>query len=681
MLTNKTVHVSIPTHPQKPVSLEAHGDVRVDPYFWMRERDAPEVLAALQREKSYYEGAASRFKNDIEQIAGESIARLAADEASVPAQEGDYFYYSRYEPGKSYRILCRKHLSLDNPEQILVDVNTLAEGKAFCNAIHFEPSPDHKSIAFALDVVGRRFYEIRVLDIATGQLRSAPLAQTTGDFAWANDNRHIFVVKQDPTTLRPDRLVRFDCVEGRSEEVLHEPDPGYRLIVHRALSGKHLLLGSFQAESTEYRYISADDPFSAWKLFAPRDGKSRYLLTDGGDRFFIRTNWGAENFRLMTAPLQSTPREGWCEYLPERPNALLDSVLVLKDHIAALYRSAGSTSVTIKHRDRAELSHYAPREEVASVKFGSNFFYEAKEIRLIAESMTTPATTLDIDAESLAETVKQIRSVPNYDAALYQSERIWATASDGARVPISLVYRKDRFVRGRSPIVVLGYGAYGSSRDPAFSLTIPSLLDRGFVYAIAHVRGGSEMGRRWYDQGRLEHKGNTFTDYIACVDHLVAERYCDPKRIVGYGRSAGGLLIGAVANMCPERFRALVLEVPFVDVVTTMLDHELPLTTNEYREWGDPRNKSEYERLKSYSPYDNLKPQAYPAMLVTAGYHDSQVQYWEPAKYVARLRDVSTSRNPVLLRIDMSSGHGGTTGREQVLRETAELFGFIAGNA
>jgi oligopeptidase B len=602
MLENKSIEVSKPTHPQKPVSLVMHGDVRVDPYYWMRDRDSPEVLSALKREGAFYDDAANKTRATIDELAAEAIARLSPNEASVPARAGDYFYYSRFEPGKSYRIFCRKYLTLDNPEQIVVDVNKLAEGSSYCSAMNFEPSPDHKSIAFAVDLVGRRFYEVRVLDIATGELRCAPLSQTTGDFAWANDNRHLFVVKQDPTTLRPDRLVRFDCDQGRSDEVLHEPDPEYCLFVYRALTGKHLFLGSSQSESSESRYLSADEPFGEWTVFAPRDGKTRYLLIDGSDQFFVATNWGAENFRLMTAPLKSAPREEWREYLPERANTLLEGVLVFKDHIAARYRSAGSTSVTIKNRGRLELSQYVPSEEVSSVQFGWNLCYDAKEVRLITESLTKPATILDVELDTLRTTVKQVEQVPNYDPSRYHSERIWATASDGAQVPISLVYRKDKFERGRSPIVVFGYGAYGHSRDPVFSLTVPSLLDRGFVYAMAHVRGGSEMGRRWYDQGRLAHKINTFTDYIACVERLVGDGYCDPKRVVGYGRSAGGLLIGAVANMRADLFKALVLEVPFVDVVTTMLDHELPLTTNEYKEWGDPRIKADYDRLKSYSP-------------------------------------------------------------------------------
>lgn len=666
-----------PQHPQKNHVMSLHGDQRIDPYFWMKERDSKPVLKSLTDENKYYESMTEAWNPLKETVYKEMRARVKEDDSTPPYRRDNFWYYTRYEKNKEYPIYCRKKGDLSAKEEIILDVNVLAKNKKYTSVADVEPSPDHNWIAYSVDHVGRRFYDIHFKNLKTGKVSSKKILKTTGGTVWANDNNTVFYTQQNPETLRSEKAFRFDLKSGKTTELYYEKDEIFSVYLGKSQTGKYLFLATGSFDSSEYRYLSADDPTGEWKIFLPREKKHEYGLEDGGDGFYIETNWKAENFRLMKAPYGATDKSQWTEVIPEKKDALLSGVLVLKSKIVVRERTQGVAQLRVIDRksNKSELVKFPDPAYI--VNFGANENYETEDFRYSYTSLVRPASTFDYDFKTNRSVLIKQQEVPTYDSNNYVSERAWAKASDGTKIPISLVYKKGLKKDGTNPILIYGYGSYGYSMDASFRGSIISLLDRGFVYAIAHIRGGSEMGRYWYEQGRMENKKNTFSDFVSCTEALIEQKYASPQKVFAMGGSAGGLLMGAVTNLRPDLYRGIVSVVPFVDVLTTMLDPDIPLTTAEYEQWGNPNEKKAYDYIKSYSPYDQLKKNAYPSILVMTGYHDSQVQYWEPAKYVARARDLTTSGNPVLFKTDMNAGHSGASGRFQALKELSEQYTFI----
>ncbi len=662
---------SPPTPAERPYTLEAHGEKRVDPWFWMKERENPEVISYLKAENDYLEKVLSPVKELREKVLGELKARVKQDDSSYPFLLRGYFYYRRYEPGKEYPIYARRKGSLQAPEEILLDVNELAKGKDYTSVPFPEISPDSKKLIYAADFQGRRFYDLYVLDLETKKIIGRPIEKTTGNAEWANDSKTFFYVKQHPETLRAQWVYRAQAGGDQGEMVYEEKDETFGVGVSRSRTDAFLFIASYSTLSNEWRYLDANKPFDSPQVFHPREPKHEYALEDGGDGFYIVTNWNAKNFRLMRAPRTATPKARWVEVVKHRKDVLLEGATFFKTHYVLSERKDGQTLLHVVDRasKKGTLISFPDPVFVASVD--ANPEYDSGFLRYRYESLNRPYTIFDYYFVSGKSEQRKQQEVPTFDPSQYESERFWATARDGTKVPVSLVYKKGFQRNAAHPMLVYGYGSYGASMEPWFQRDIISLLDRGFVYAMAHIRGGQEMGRHWYDDGKLRKKMNTFTDFIDVTDALVKEKYADPKRVYAEGASAGGLLMGAVANMRPDLFRGINAGVPFVDVLTTMLDDSIPLTTSEYDEWGDPRDKAQYDYMASYSPYDNVKAQAYPHILITSGLHDSQVQYWEPTKWAAKLRKLRKGDSLVLLFTEMEAGHGGASGRFESLKQTA----------
>lgn len=662
-----------------PVELEKHGHVRVDPYYWLRERDNPEVIEYLNAENTYTEAIMAHTK-DLQNILFEEIkGRIKQTDISVPVKQGDYFYYTRQEEGKDYLIFCRKKGSLDSAEQIMVDANTLAQGHKFFS-IRLEVSFDHDLLAYAADTVGRRIYTIHFKNLATGELLKDTVPQVTGNLAWANDNQTVFYTRQDLRTLRSYQVYRhvLGTDPAQDQLVYEEKDETFSCAVFKTKSKKYIMIASQQTLSTEYRYLDADQPEGAFQVFLPRERNHEYNVDHYGDKFFVRTNWQAKNFRLMETPVTRTGREHWREVIPHRPDVLLQRIEIFKDHLVLQERKNGLVQLRIRPWSGAQ-EHYLDFGEPAYLAYiGPNPEFDTQILRYGYTSLTTPNSVFDYNMVSHQKVLlKQEEILGGFDSKNYRTERLYAPARDGVRVPISLVYRKGLRKDASRPLLLYGYGSYGASTDAAFNAPMISLLDRGFTYGMAHIRGGQEMGRQWYEDGKLLKKKNTFTDFIDCAEYLVREGYTRPERLFARGGSAGGLLMGAVVNLRPDLFKGMIAHVPFVDVINTMLDGSIPLTTSEYDEWGNPNDKTYYDYMLSYSPYDNVEAKAYPHLLVTTGLHDSQVQYWEPAKWVARLRTLKTDRNRLVLKTNMEAGHGGASGRYQRYREIAFEMAFV----
>jgi oligopeptidase B len=667
-----------------PVKLEKHGDVRVDEYYWMRERDDPEVVKYLNAENAYTDAMMRHTEALQETLFGEFKARIKQTDVTVPYKQDNYFYYSRTEEGREYPIYCRKKGSLAAPEEVMIDGNQLAEGHAFCGIGQRAVSSGQDILAFSVDYAGRRFYTIRFKNLATGEMLVDTIPNVTGNIAWANDNRTLFYTRQDPVTLRWNRICRHVLgADPREDELVYdEKDETFYCSVFKTKSKKYLLIECEQTLSTEYRYLEADSPQDTFAVFLPRESEHEYQVDHYGDFFYVRTNYKAKNFRLMKTLVTATAKEDWVEVIPHRDDVLLESFQLFKDFLVAVERKEGLSQMRIRPWGGAPEHYLDFGEPTYSAGPGDNFELDSGVLRYVYSSLTTPNSVYDYDMVTRQKTLlKRVEVLGGFDPANYVTERQYAPAQDGARVPISLVYRKGLERNGDNPLLLWGYGSYGYSYDVTFDPYAISLLDRGFVYAIAHIRGGEEMGRQWYEDGKLLKKKNTFTDFTACGQFLVEQKYTSPAKLFIAGGSAGGLLIGAAVNMRPDLFRAAVAAVPFVDVVTTMLDEDIPLTTSEYDEWGNPNKKEYYDYMLSYSPYDNVEVKAYPALLVTTSFQDSQVQYWEPAKWVARLRAKKTNSNPLLFRIKMEAGHGGVSGRYRAYRETAFMYAFLLDEA
>ncbi len=663
-----------------PKLLETHCRFRVDDYYWLRERKNPEVIAFLEAENSLSEKQMAHTKALEEKLFQEIKARFKQTDMSVPYKREGYYYYTRYEEGKEYPIYARKLISLDQPEEILLNGNELAEGHEFFSIGGWAVSSAQDILAYAVDTQGRRIHTTYFKNLKTGELLPDILPDVTENLTWANDNRTLFYAKPDPTTLRAFRIYRhvLGTDSGKDQLVFEESDETYSVWVFKTKSKAYLMIVSSQTLSQEYRFLDADNPFDEFKVFLSRERDHEYHIEHLRERFLIRTNDGAKNFRLMWTPVERTGKEHWQELVPHREDVYLSDFDLFQDHLVLEERARGLTQIRVIPWVGGG-GHYLEFAEPAyRAHLGINPELDTATLRFEYTSMKTPLTIYDYDMNTRKRVLlKQEEVLGGFDAENYVTERLYARADDGAEIPLSLVYRKGLKKDGENPMLLYGYGSYGFSIDAAFSSPRLSLIDRGFVYAIAHIRGGQELGRQWYEAGKMLSKKNTFTDFIACAEFLVREKYTNPAKLFAMGRSAGGLLMGAVANMRPDLFTAIVAEVPFVDVVTTMLDASIPLTAGEYDEWGDPNQKEYYDYMLSYSPYDNVERKSYPNMLVTAGLHDSQVQYWEPAKWVAKLRELKTDNNRLLLKTNMDAGHGGTTGRFRRHIETAFSYVFL----
>jgi oligopeptidase B len=654
-----------------------HGEARLDDYFWLRNRNDPDVTAYLEAENRYT-GAMMRHTEALqERLYQEMRGRVKESDLSVPERVDQYFYYTRTEAGGQYPILCRKRDTVEAPEEVLLDQNPPAAGHAYFRVGVTEVSPDHRLLAYSVDTSGGEEFTLFIKDLVTGELLAESIGRTSLGVAWANDSKTLFYTVLDQAR-RPCRLFRHVVGTSPSTDALvyFEPDESFFLDVSRTRSRQYLLLDISSHSTSEVRFVSADRPEEAFRVVQPRAAGIEYSVSHHGERFFITTNDGAPNFRLVQAPVADPSKENWSAVLPYRPEVKLDATDAFRSHLTVYEREAGLRQIRVLDLVSGEEHRIPFPEPVYTVRAHDNPEFDTTLLRFTYTSMVTPSSVVEYNLAERTWTVrKQTEVLGGYDPSLYRSERLFATAPDGTQVPISLVYRISHPRPG--PLLLTGYGSYGLSYDPAFSSNALSLLDRGFAVAIAHIRGGEELGRNWYDGGRRLNKRNSFTDFIAAAEYLLASGCTSPHQLAINGGSAGGLLVGAVTNLRPELFQAVIAEVPFVDVINTMLDATLPLTVIEYDEWGNPNDSSAYVYMRSYSPYDNIEAKGYPHMLVTAGLNDPRVAYWEPAKYTAKLRAKKTDGNRLLLRTNMGAGHGGASGRYDFLREVAFKYAFI----
>lgn len=661
-----------------------HGDTVVDNYYWMidyfkKGPDSTKVVDYLKAENAYLDTmmkGTDQFQADLFK---EMKGRIKEKDESVPVFKNGYFYYTRNEDGKQYYKYCRKKGALTAKEEILLDVDDLAKGHSYYSASGFSVSPDNKLLAFGVDQVSRRQYTINIKNLETGEIYKDVISNTQADPTWANDNKTIFYTSKNPVTLLSEKIKKHTLgTDAKTDVVVYDEKDNTNYIgVFKSKNEKYIFIGSQGTLTTEYRMIEANHPETAFKVFTPRSKDVLYDVYPVDGKFLIRTNWNAKNFRLMECPLDKTEKENWKEVVPNRNDVLLESVDEFKDYTVLSERKNGLNELRVIKKDGSD--YYMKFEEpVYTAYVSATPEYDIKTLRYIYTSLTTPTTTYDYNLETKEQkTMKQQEVVGGYDPKDYVTERLFATAKDGTKVPIALVYKKGFEKNGNSPLLLYGYGSYGSSSDATFSSPRLSLLNRGFVFAIANIRGGQELGRQWYEDGKLMKKNNTFTDFIAAGEYLINQKYTLKGHLYAHGGSAGGLLMGAVVNLAPELWNGVIADVPFVDVVNTMLDESIPLTTNEFDEWGNPKQKAAYDYMKSYSPYENVTKKAYPNMLVTTGLHDSQVQYFEPAKWVAKLRATKTDKNVLLLKTNMEFGHGGASGRFDYLKDVSLRWAFL----
>jgi oligopeptidase B len=671
-----------PVAPVKPKVLSMHGHDRTDNYYWMNDRTDPGVLSYLAAENAYTDTMLAGVRDLRETLFQEIRGRIKQTDMSVPYTMDDYVYYTRFEEGKDYPFFCRKPAAGSGAELVMLDVNALAAaaGSRFYQVGGLQVSSGQNLVAFAVDTMGRRIHTIRFRDLASGRVLEDAIPNVTGNMAWAGDNRTLFYTRQDPQTLRSFQVYRHTLGTPASEDVLvfEEKDETFSCFVVRTKSKRFILIGSDQTLSSEYRYLDADAPGGEFTVIAPRERDHEYSVDHAGDHFYIRTNRNAKNFRLMKAPVATPGERHWTEVVPHRADVLLEGFEIFRDHLVLTERRRGLIHLRIMPWNGDAPHDIAFTEASYTAGLDVNRNFNTGIVRFSYSSPVTPSSVYDYDMVSRTRTLlKRDTVLGGFDPSAYTVERLYARAADGVEVPMTVVYRKDLPRNGKNPALVYGYGSYGISSEARFSSPALSLLNRGFIMATANIRGGQEMGRDWYENGKLLTKKNTFTDFIACAEHLVKEGYTSPRHMYALGGSAGGLLIGAVVNMRPDLFHGAIAKVPFVDVVTTMLDASIPLTTAEYDEWGNPNEKPYYDYMLSYSPYDNVERKAYPNLLVTAGLHDSQVQYWEPAKWVAKLRTMNTGGNLVLLKMNMEAGHGGASARQQRYREIALDYAFL----
>ena len=663
-----------------PTLLEKHSHIRVDNYYWLRERKNPEVIKYLNDENEYAAKEMAHTREFEERLFEEIKGRFKQTDMSVPYKRDDYYYYTRFEQGKEYPIYARKRGSLEQPEEIMLDANALADGHEFFSIGGSAVSSGQDIFAYAVDTQGRRIHTAYLKSLSTGEMLADVLPNVTENLVWANDNKTLFYAKQDETTLRQFQIYRHVIGTDPAEDqlVFQEDDETYVAYIFKTKSKKFLMIVSAHTNSQEYRYCDAAQPFGEFKIFLPREREHEYHIDHFHDRFIIRTNDQAKNFRLMWTPMDKPAREHWREMIAHRSDVYLGDFELFRDRLVLEERARGLTQIRVIPWS-GDAGHYLEFDEPAyRANLNVNLEFDTTTLRFEYASMKTPLSIYDYDMTVRQKTLlKREEVLGGFDPDNYVTERLHARAADGTDIPISLLYSKGTAKNGSNPLLLYGYGSYGVSIDAAFSSPRLTLVDRGFIYAIAHIRGGQEMGRQWYEDGKLLKKKNTFTDFIDVAEFLIGENFTAPEKLFAMGRSAGGLLMGAISNMRSDLFKGIVAEVPFVDVVTTMLDSSIPLTTGEYDEWGDPNEKQFYDYMLSYSPYDNVERKAYPAMLITGGLHDSQVQYWEPAKWAAKLRELKTDSNRILLKTNMDAGHGGASGRFRRHRETAFSYVFL----
>ena len=681
-----------PTAEKQTHITEIHGLQLEDDYFWMRlsdeQKEAAEsdeqtakVVDYLNRENDYTKEVMNGTEAFQENLFNEIVGRIKQDDQSVPLLDNGYYYYSRYEEGKEYAIYCRKLGSLEAEEQVMLNVNEMAEGFNYYAVGGQSVSTNNNLLAFSVDTVSRREYTLQFKDLTTGEVLADRIPGTTGGATWANDNKTVYYSKKDPITLRSSRIFKHVLGTDASADVLvfEEADETFSCGIGKSKSEQYLMIASYSTVSNEWRYLDANTPNGEWKIIQPRERNLEYSCSHYGDHFYITTNRDAKNFKLVRTPINATTYDNWEDVLPHRDATLLEGVDIFKDYLVVSERTEGLNQIRVKRWDDAADYYIQFPDPTYSAYVGANPDFDTKQLRYGYNSMTTPSSVFEMDMVSQATSLLKQQEVlgGSFDPANYESERVMVEARDGTKVPVSIVSRKGVKKDGNNPFLLYAYGSYGYSMDAGFSSTRLSLLDRGFVYAIAHIRGGQEMGRDWYEDGKMFNKKNTFTDFVDCGQAMVDLGYTSPQHLYAMGGSAGGLLMGAVINMAPALFNGVIAAVPFVDVINTMLDESIPLTTGEFDEWGNPKNKDSFDYMMSYSPYDNVTAQDYPHMLVTTGYWDSQVQYWEPAKWVAKLRDTKTGENLLVMDCNMETGHGGASGRFKRLRETAMEYAFF----
>ena len=661
--------------------LSIHGDTRIDEYYWLNQRGDKKVIDYLNAENSYRDLYMKDYKGLEEELFQEIKSRIKEDDSSVPYLDNGYYYYTRYEKGKQYPIYCRKKGSLEAKEEVLIDANIMSEGYDYFRVGDIEISPDDKIMAYSIDTLSRRIYTIYFMNLETREIHKENIKNTSGSITWANNSKTLFYNLKDVETLRTDRVMMHNLNSNNTDkEIFFEDDETFSVYSYKTKNDKYIIIGSSSTLSQEFRYVSADSPNKDFKIFQKRINGLEYSIDHFNEKWFIRTNKDkATNFKLMICDENKTNKENWKDYISHRQDVLLEDIDLFNNHLVITERKTGLRRIEIRPWKGGN-SHYIEFEDEAySLYSSTNLETNTNKFRYSYSSMTTPNSVIEYDMNSREKIILKETEVlgGKFDKNNYVSLRVWAPARDGKKIPISLVYRKDMYKNGENPLLLYGYGSYGITNNASFSSVRLSLLDRGFVYAIAHIRGSQYLGREWYDDGKMFKKKNTFYDFIDSGKFLIKEGYSNDEKLFAMGGSAGGLLMGAVVNMEPKLFRGIVAGVPFVDVITTMLDEDIPLTTFEYDEWGNPNNKDSYDYMLSYSPYDQVEEKEYPAIFITTGYHDSQVQYFEPAKWIARLRDRRTNNEPLLMYCNMDAGHGGASGRFEAYKETAMEYAFF----
>lgn len=674
--------ISAPKAKIIPKTLKKHKEARIDNYFWLNDRENSEVIDYLNQENAYYENMTSHTKNLKDNLFEEMKGRIKEDDSSVPYFYNGYFYITRFEKGQDYPIFARKKGSLSAEEEILFNCNEMAKGYAYFKLGGLSISPDNKFASFGVDIVGRRIYTIQVKNLETGEILGDKIENVTGASVWANDNNTIFYVRQDQVTLRADKVFKHKLNTNSEKDVLvyNEEDDTFNVSISKEKSRKYIVIGSGSTLTTEYRILNSNNPDGEFAVFQPRVRGLEYSISHYEDSFYVLTNKDkATNFKLMKTPENKTGKKNWVDLIPHREDVLLEDIEIFKNYLVVEERSNGLNHIRIMPWND-EPDYYLPfGSETYNAYTTTNVDFDTDILRYSYQSLATPSSIIDFNMKTKTKEILKEQAVlgGKFDKNNYVEERVWATSRDGVKVPISMVYKKGLEKNAKNPLLLYAYGSYGITMDTYFSSTRLSLLDRGFVYAIAHIRGGEDLGRQWYEDGKLLKKKNTFTDFIDCSKFVIDQKYTSPEHLYAEGGSAGGLLMGVIVNEAPELYNGVIAQVPFVDVITTMLDDSIPLTTGEYDEWGNPNNKKYYDYMLSYSPYDNVKAQEYPNMYVSTGLHDSQVQYWEPAKWVAKLRDLKTNDKLLFLDTNMDAGHGGASGRFEALKDLAKEFSFL----
>ena len=658
-----------------------HNHERIDEFYWLNERGNPKVIDYLNSENDYRNSYMKDYKGLENELFEEIKSRIKEDDSSVPYLDNGYYYYTRFEKGKQYPIYCRKKDNLKNDEEILIDVNKMSQGHEYFRIGGIDISPNNKIMAYSVDTISRRLYTVHFKNLETGKKNTHTISNTSGGVSWANDNKTLFYNQKNTKTLRTEKVMRHSFNQNqKDEEVYFEKDDEFNLYSYKSKSGKYIIIVSGKTISDEIRFLNANEADGDFKIFQKRVDGLEYSIDHLNDKWYVRTNINdSKNFKLMVCDEDKTSSDNWKEFIKHRKNVLLEGVEVFNDFFVITERENGQRRFNVISNKDGE-SHYIDfQEEVFSAYSSVNSEINSKTFRYGYSSMTTPNSTIEYNLIKKTKTVLKEAEIlgGKFDKNNYESMLVWADARDGKKVPISLVFRKDTYKKGKNPLLLYGYGSYGSTNSAGFSSVRLSLLDRGFVYAIAHIRGSQYLGREWYEDGKMFNKKNTFWDFIDSAKYLGNNSYVDRDQIFAMGGSAGGLLMGAIANMEPEVFKGIVAAVPFVDVVTTMLDETIPLTTFEFDEWGDPKDEDSYYYMLSYSPYDQVEEKDYPAIFITTGYHDSQVQYFEPAKWIARLRDKRTNKEPLLMYCNMDAGHGGASGRFEAYKETAMEYAFL----